>query len=241
VFALSIDEPRANRRPLRALAAGAVVVLVILAALVFVFPRSGSGALKSSSTLTATASVTVFGLVSTTGPGTHATSMIFTSERDGQTFIAPTSWPGTGRFSIELPNDDKYGVAVGWAGNYSWQQGQTDQGVMSLNVSAGSQAAQSYNVVFPTPDAVVLVDGAVAWQINGSNPIAIRFTAGDGQNFTAAVANQGTFSIRLPNLVTYEVSVQSQNATGYSDWYYAHQMVISAGVNVVGLTVRIAL
>ena len=213
--------------------------MVVLAAFVITFQGGGAPSTTSSSSLVTPASVSVFGFVTTSGIGTHPTSIVFTSEEDGKTIVAQVSWPGGGHFSADLPNQEKYNVGVRWVGNYSWQSGLTSQGELSVNMSAGSQPGQSFSSVALTPDTVIRVGGAVPWNISSSIPISIRFTASDGQNFTAPVTDQKAFSIRLPNLMTYEVNIESQNTTGYTEWWYAHSTDVSAGINVVGLTVRI--
>lgn len=98
--------------------------------------------------------------------------------------------------------------------------------------------AQSYNVVQSTPDAVVLVNGTLAWQVATCSPTAIKFTASDGQAFQTDVVGR-VFSVRLPNAMTFDVTVAGTNSSGYTDWYYFHQLQVEVGVGVVGLEVRL--
>jgi hypothetical protein len=56
--------------------------------------------------------VTVTGSVSTTGVGTHAVSVGFSSD-DGQVFNAAVV---NGQYSVSLPNDHTYSVQIGWSG-----------------------------------------------------------------------------------------------------------------------------
>lgn len=182
--------------------------------------------------------VRVFGLVSTTGAGTHPVSMNFTSLRTSTTFVALVS---SGQFSIQLPNQDTYNITMEWDGNYTWQRGQASAGSVSLNMPAGSNMAQSDNLNLPTPDSIVTINGTMPWQVVASHPVNVRFTASDGENFTARVSADDTFSLPLPNMMDYQVNIQSQNSTGYQEWYYAHTLQVTAGVNVLGLFVRISL
>lgn len=223
-----------------AVAISALLLLAVAMAVVFYIGQSGTTSSTTSTTSSSTAqaeSVSVFGLVSTTGAGTHPLSMVFTSLTTHGTFSASVS---SGRFSTQLPNHDTYNVTMNWAGNFTWQHGQAASGTLSLNMSAGSNMAQSYNQVLPTPDSIVAVNGTIPWQAVTSSPVGIRFTATDGENFTTAVSANHTFSLRLPNVMNYEVYIQSRNSTGNEDWYYAHTLGVSAGVNVIGLEVRIS-
>jgi hypothetical protein len=179
--------------------------------------------------------VTVFGLVSTLGAGTHPTAMVFSSARQGQNFTAPVT---NGSFSIKIPNQDSYDVSLKWAGNYTWQTGQTDRGQLTVNMTAGSMGAMSCNVVQMTPSSMVRVEGSISWGVVTSSPVAIKFTAADGEVFQASVSNK-TFTTVLPNMMNYNVEVASQNATGYMDWYAFQQLQVNVGINVVGLMVRI--
>lgn len=218
---------------------GLLVAIVVSAAVIAVLYGALGGTTSSSSSTSAEPGyVNVFGLVSTLGTGTHPTSMVFGSAGSHQKFEAPVSG---GRFSVDVPNHDVYNVTMRWSGNYSWQAGETAGDKLTVNMSAGSHAAMSYNVVKPTPESVLVVDGTVAWQMVTSNPVAVRFTAADGTNITATVTAGRTFSLRLPNMMNYSVDIQSGNATARGEWYYAHQLEVRAGVNVIGIMVRISL
>jgi len=164
--------------------------------------------------------------------------MNFTSLRTSTNFVALVS---SGQFSIQLPNHDTYNVTTGWGGSYAWQRGQVTAGTVSLNMSSGSNMAQSDNLNLPTPDSVVTVNGTIPWQVVASHPVNVRFTASDGENFTAGISSDDTFSLHLPNMMDYQVNIQSQNSTGYQEWYFAHTLQVTAGVNVLGLLVRISL
>jgi flagellin-like protein len=182
-----------------------------------------------------TSTVRVFGLVSTMGTGTRPMDLVFTDAQSGAATTAPIS---DGRYSVQLPNHKAYNVSLRWGGNYSWQVGSVDMDEMMVDMQEGSMMSQSYNVVQPTPDSEVWVNGTLLWQMVTSSPTAIKFTASGGQTFEASVVGRA-FSIELPNMMTYEVNVGATNATGYTEWYYFHQLDVSAGINVVGLTVKL--
>lgn len=213
-----------------------VLLLLVVGLIGILYP--GPTRASTSTSVAQAGNATVFGLVSTTGAGTHPVSMNFTSLRTSTAFVAIVS---SGHFSIELPNQDVYNVTMEWEGNYTWQRGQVTAGTVSLNFSAGSNMAQSYNLNLPTPDSAVAVNGTIPWQVVTSHPVSVRFTATDGENFTAPVSPDDAFSLRLPNMMDYQVNIQAQNSTGYQEWYYAHTLRIAAGVNVVGLLVRVSL
>jgi len=128
-----------------------------------------------------------------------------------------------------------------WEGYYAWQRGEMTAGAVSLNLSAWSNTAQSDKLNPPTPDSVPAVTGTIPWQAMTSHPVSVRFTASVAENFTAPVSAEGTFSLQLPNMMDYQVDVQSQNSTGCPEWYYAHTLQVAAGVNVLGLLVRVSL
>ena len=121
--------------------------------------------------------------------------MNFTSLRTSTTFVALVS---SGQFSIQLPNQDTYNVTMEWDGNYTWQRGQVSAGAVSLSMSAGSNMAQSDNLNLPTPDSVVTINGTIPWQVVASHPVNVRFTASDGENFTAGVSADDTFLVSFP-------------------------------------------
>lgn len=219
-----------------------ILVIVVLTSILLAAAYFGTGgeyvsSTTSSSTSQRTSLVSVFGLVSTTGSGTHPVSLNFTSTKTSTTYFAQVS---NSHFSLQLPNQDTYRVVLVWAGNFTWQQGSTTGDALVLNMSSGSNPGRSYNAVFATPDSMVTVSGTVPWQVVTSNPVNIRFTASDGENFTTSITPDYSFSLRLPNLMNYQVDIQSQNSTGYQEWYYAHTQQIEAGTNVIGLVVVIA-
>ena len=186
---------------------------------------------SSNATLPTLAMVNVFGLVSTVGQGTYAVAMTFTNIRTGANFTAPVS---NGSFSIDLPNGAVYNVGAWWAGNYSWQAGIEERGELIVNMSAGSMAAQSYNIQFETPPTIVAVNGTILWSLPSAHPVKIVYTASDGESFEAAVKNT-TFSTRLPNMMDYQVKVFWEYADGTTDYLFATNQTVNEGIGVVGL------
>jgi hypothetical protein len=236
----TVGSGRAKESNNRIILALVMMLLVIgVAGVVYPGPTKATTSTTSTTSTSSTliGGVTVFGLVSTTGAGTHPVSMNFVSLRTSTAFAAPAS---SGRFSILLPNHDAYSVTMEWEGNYTGQRGQAAAGTVSLNFSAGSNMAQSDNLNLPTPNSVVNVNGTIPWQVVTSQPVSVRFTASYGENFTAPVSPEYAFSIQLPNMMDYQVEIQAQNSTGYQEWYYAHTLQVAAGVNVLGLLVRIS-
>lgn len=227
----------------RRLVVGLILAIVLVAAILaaaFYFANPGqvggtSESQTSSATTTAPATVRVFGLASTVGQGTHVVSLTFTNTMTGTNFTAPIS---SGGFSADLPNGATYHVGVRWAGNYSWQSGVEDRGDLTVNMPAGSMAAQSYNVQFETPPTVVAVHGTIAWSLPSAHPFKIIYTASDGESFEAAVQN-ATFSTRLPNMMDYQVKVFWAYPGGTADYLFAHNQTVSVGVGVVGLDLLI--
>jgi hypothetical protein len=201
---------------LLAAAAGGVAVY-------FTYPHIGSPRL-----------VTVFGLVGTTGAGTVPDTVSFTSARSSVTYSAEVT---SGSFTTKLPNYDSYNITVSWVGNYTGQRGVVSGGTVEVAVAAGSNSGISHNIVLQTPASMVTVGGSLHWQAVTSTPVAITFTAPDGSTFTASVAADRTFTLRLPNLMVFDVSITAKDSAGQQDSYYAHTFYVSAGVNVVGLLV----
>ena len=186
---------------------------------------------QTTTTFTTPTTVTVFGLASTVGEGTHVVSLTFTNTGTGANYTAPMS---NGGFSVDLPNGAVYHVSVQWAGNYSWQAGVEDRGDLTVNMSAGSMMAQSYNVQFETPPTAVAVHGTILWTLPLAYPYKIVYTASDGESFDATVQN-ATFSTRLPNLMDYHVTVFWQYADGSTDYLVGTNQIVSEGVGVAGL------
>ena len=193
-----------------------------------------------TSTSTSTeSSVNVFGLVSTLGSGTSATGVVFTNVNSGEVYYAPIQ---SNHFSIYLPNQETYSIVTKWAGSYYWQQGEVDSGSISINKSQGSSMALSCNLVELTPNSNVTIMGSIStWQMVTAQPVSVKFTSLDGSVFSANVSTDRNFTLTLPNFMTYEVNIGAQNSSGYIEWFYAHNLVVSAGLKVTGLLVDVAL
>jgi len=180
--------------------------------------------------------VTVFGLASTIGQGTHVVALDFTNTRTGANFVASVS---DGKFSISLPNAAVYDVAARWAGDYSWQKGAVDRGDLMVNMSAGSMAAMSYNLQLDTPPTIVATHGTILGSLPSAQPVKIVYTAAEGESFQADVQNV-TFSARLPNLMDYQVKVFWLYADGTANYPFAKNQTLSEGIGVVGVDVVIS-
>jgi hypothetical protein len=212
---------------------GLLVVLLVAASLAVALFLSAPGQVGSqtTSTLPTPATVSVFGLAFTVGNGTHTVALTFADTRTGANFTVPVS---NGSFSIELPNAAIYDVVARWAGNYSWQTGAVDRGDLTVNMSAGSMGAMSYNLQLETPPTVLVVHGTVQQTLPSATPFKVVYTASDGESFEAAVLN-ASFSTRLPNMMDYQVKVFWQYADGTTDYYSATNQAVSEGVGVTGL------
>ena len=232
---------RGSRRTVVAFVLVIVLVAGVIGAVYYGTSRTTSTSSTSGSSSTTSSSqsgvtVLVFGIVGTSGNGTYPTALNFTSLRTHAQFVAHVS---SNHFSISLPNDDTYNVTMSWGGNYTWQQGMVSAGTFTVNMTGTSNLGESYNIVLPTPNSLVTVSGVFQWGMVTSQPTTIRFTATDGENFTAPVAPGNSFSLRLPNMMNYQVYVETQNSTGYQDWYSEHTLDVRASVDVVGLVVTV--
>jgi len=212
-----------------------MLVVAALGASVFL----GNPAQSESQTtpnLTSPGTVRLFGLVSTVGQGTSMVALNFIDIKTGTIFTAPVT---KGSFSIDLPNGATYDVVARWEGNYSWQTGTIDRGDLTVNMSAGSMGAMSYNLQAETPPTVVAVHGTITWSLSSAQPTSIVYTASDGETFAAAVQNS-TFSTRLPNLMDYQVKVYWQYTDGTTDYLFAPNQTVNESTGVVGLDLSIS-
>jgi hypothetical protein len=217
--------------PRRAVALGMVVILGASGLSLAFFLRNATPGSSSTTGSGQPVDVTVFGLASTVGQGTHMTAVVFTSSSTGANFTASVS---RGNFTANLPNGAVYHVAANWAGNYSWQAGSVEKGELTVNMSAGSMAAMSYNLQVETPPTIVAVHGTILWTLSSSQPVSVVYTASDGETFQAPVHNT-TFSTRLPNMIDYQVKVFWRYADGSTDYLFAPNQTINEGSGVVGL------
>ena len=217
----------------KGLALGLLAVLLVGASLgaVLYLGNQGHSGSQTSSTQPTPAKINVFGLVTTVGQGTHMVALSFTDTRTGTNFTAPVT---NGSFSINLPNAAVYDVVARWEGNYSWQTGVSDRGDLTVNMSAGSMGAMSYNLQVETPPTTVAVHGTITWYLPSAQPTSVEYTAADGETFTAVVQNS-TFSTRLPNQMDYQVKVFWQYSDGTTDYLFAANQTVNEGTGVVGL------
>ena len=188
----------------------------------------------STPPLTTPPNATVFGLVSTIGNGTQDTEVIFTSST-GDTYIAPVT---DGHFSIQLPNPGTYNVTTKWKGLYPWQNGTNFKGQAILNWGPGSKATQSFNIEEETPESLIKVSGAITLKGSVANPILVRFIMTDGQILEAAV-KYTIYSIDLPNMMTYTISVMWEDADSNTGWSNADPVTIQASPGIKGQSLNL--
>ncbi len=218
-----------------------VIILIVAVALGFGVYVGVTGTGRSQTTIQSTsqtssssptlATVNVFGLASTVGQGTRLVALSFTSTVTGTNLTAPVS---NGSFSINLPNGAVYDVVARWTGNYSWQSGSVDRGDLTVNMSAGSMGAMSYNVQIETPPTILAVHGTILQTLPSAQPFKVVYTASDGESFNATIQNN-SFSARLPNMMDYQVKVFWQYTDGTTDYYFATNQTIHEAIGVTGL------
>ena len=180
----------------------------------------------TTTTLTTPAYAKVFGLVSTTGYGTYDTVVVFTNSQERYVSLIMD-----GSFSAELPNPGIYNVTTVWRGLYPWQNGTIYKGQVILDWGPGSKAAQSYNIVDEIPNSLIMVSGKIVFKGYTANPILVRFNTTDGQTFETVIENN-TYSINLPNLMDYTVSVEWADSAGNLRWTNTGIANVQAGPRI---------
>jgi hypothetical protein len=144
--------------------------------------------------------ITVSGNIATDGQGTQATGVVFSYA--GTNYTAAVS---NGHYSLNLPNMRSYSFLVEWSGAYQWQSGTTPSNSIQVNQGPGA-TAQTNSAQIQTPNSIVTVSGNAATTTFGTHPTQITFTLPSGQQYAIQVTN-GQYSIQLPNLSTYSVSI----------------------------------
>ena len=161
--------------------------------------------------------VDISGVVSTTGAGTRATTIIFDGSRNYYVSSLVDN-----SFSISLVNNEVYVVSIAWVGAYPWQHGITS---LQLQLNQ-SQPTLSISWQLPTPDSTVQIIGNV--QTTGSNTQATRITfASSHGNYNQNIAG-GVYAIALPNGDNYSVSA---SWSGEFDWQTGSNNVGSLKLN----------
>lgn len=195
-------------------------------------PTSESTSVSTESTSESTsepASVAVSGSVNTTGQGTAASSISFTS--GSETFTISVV---NGTYSATLPNLFRYNVSVSWKGGYPWQGGMVQAGEYSLNQTSPTA---SKDWVAETPDSEVTVSGNVVTTGYGTWPSQIQFVGRGGffnESFILYTTTGGpdNYSLVLPNKDTYSVTVSWK---GECDWQYGTRAFKSTVNSSVGV------
>ncbi len=176
-----------------------IVAVIVLAAAVGTLFFVGNSPIGISSLGPPT--VTVSGHLSSSGQGTKIVGVTF-ADKSGNKFDANVS---NNQYSIPLKNPGEYDVQIRWAGSYSWQTGNViDQFNVSQGFGASSTVTKDWNV--STPNSQITVSGQVSTSGEGSRATGISFN-GKGGIFPASLTNN-QFSVTLPNLDNYAVSVQ---------------------------------
>ena len=166
-------------------------------------PAGSSSESVSINIATPDSTVTISGSVTTTGSGDRSLSVAYSCSG-----VSSNAAVNNNQYSLQVPNLTSCSVSVGWAGSYSWQSGNVAAGSVGVNLSPGSHAA-TYNVVANPPPSTVTVSGTISTTY-GTSATLITFVA-NGMQFTATPTS-GSYSIVLPNLATFTVSV---NWSGY--------------------------
>lgn len=143
--------------------------------------------------------IQVSGHATTTASCTTANSVTFVG--NGHQYQASVSG---GTYSLQLPNLAQYTVSASWKGTYSWQTGSANANGVTINQGPGSPS-QTADLSLATPECVITVTGTVSTTGAFTHPTQITFSA-NGQVYTA-VPNGNSYSIQLPNLTIYTVSV----------------------------------
>lgn len=78
---------------------------------------------------------------------------------------------------------------------------------------------------------MITVSGKIVLKGYTANPILVRFDTTDGQLFETATENS-TYSINLPNLMDYTVSVEWADSAGNSRWTDAGIANVQAGPRI---------
>jgi hypothetical protein len=169
---------------------------------------------------------TVFGAVSTSGSGTKANALVFSSSQTPD-FVAKVS---NGSYSVVLPNGLTYKVTVSWSGAYSWQAGNSSQQLLLNDTLDGPEHADFANV--PTPDSTVAVSGTVTTSGKGTYPLNIAFVSTETGRITANVSNED-YKTSVPNDVNYSVEVawhgQYSWQLGSDTWLAGKEILVNQG------------
>ena len=162
---------------------------------------AGAGAANATANLRASTPdsvITITGSATSSGTGTTVTGVTYSVK--GLSFLAALSG---NHYTVRVPNMASFNTSVTWAGAYSWQGGPTSTAAASVNLLPG-QTSASQDLSALTPNSVIVVSGGISLS-SGLTPTLITFTA-NGLQFTATPSG-GTYTIQLPNLTNYVVSI----------------------------------
>jgi hypothetical protein len=126
-----------------------------------------------------------------------------------------------------VPNPATYKVLITWAGSFSWQNGVVEFDGFAVNVPAGSDSL-TYNFQASTPNSVVTVSGHVGLSGNQTSATVLVFARSGGQERYSLHAIGDNYSLQLPNLATYSVSI---SWAGAFSWQHGNDTSNSMIVN----------
>lgn len=174
--------------------------------------------------------ITVSGSVSTTGSGTSATAVTFSSPIAGSYSIQVT---GSGHYSISLPNLANYSAIVAWAGQYSWQSGSENVGQFELDIPISS--GMTYNWLnVETPNSNILGSGSITTSGTGTSMVSVEFTSSHG-NYSAVLSGS-LYSATIPNIANYSVIVKYAGQYSWQNGTTNFPLMVNGGAGVSTFT-----
>src|SRR5579875_183123 len=152
---------------------------------------------------TPSSEITVSGVVNTTGKGTYATAVSFHGDKGSLVSVPVIDQ----EYTVNLPNFEYYNLSVSWSGSYSFQRGYVDYG-LELGQQAGISSVTINFENIQTPDSEITVNGTVYTTGTGTHFTGITFSSKvAGIHLVTGNGSQQYYSITLPNLASYNVSI----------------------------------
>lgn len=213
---------------------------------------------NSTTTLIHEANITVSGKINVSGSGMHPISISFYRANPNRTYS--TNIIGPASYAISLPNLNTYDVVVFWAGQYPWQKGfvPVKPAVWQFDLGLVNQTNTTYNLNFTLPNGLINVSGRVRMlspNITPSGqvlraPTQVIFKAGNGMKFVGNIitynitsqtnpnqtSHQYIYNASVPNLNTYNVTVNWNGQYDTKGTCYENVTSIYTGVGVANLT-----
>ncbi|MGI0100164.1 MAG: hypothetical protein ACREBH_00335 [Candidatus Micrarchaeaceae archaeon] len=186
------------REQAKVLAVGVVAFLAVLGALYLYgisHIHSPVQLLPAFSPLT----VNVSGAAASSMHGISIHKILFSSSSGNYSSVV-----AGGNYMVKLPYPGSYSITLFWNATYKWQSGSVIGG--SLNMTHSYSPEMTDNIYAATPYSTIIVTGNVSAGPYGTAE-SVLFTAGNGDTFSTGVSS-GKYSERLPNMMSYSVSVQ---------------------------------